>query len=452
MKKILLSVFSIVSLMAFSQYQVGHTTITFNDPTRSGGFGSGGGSGRQIQTEIYYPAAVAGDNVPVVAGEHPVIVFGHGFAMAWDAYENIWEHYAVQGYVLAFPRTEGSLFPAPSHGDFGLDLKIVCQKMLALDANSGSIFFQKLNDRAGIMGHSMGGGASILAASGNTAINTVIGLAPAETNPSAISAATGVTAPALIFSGSADGVTPPNVHHIPIYDGLGSSCKTFVSITGGGHCYYANTNFNCDFGETTSSPNISISRGQQQTITYSVLDPWLDYTLKGDCDAYDEFLNLAGGGSGFTAESVCLPNPVPVITQNGTILTSSVSGVAYQWYLNGNLISGSNSVQHNYTAVGVYTVEVTHADGCTTISAPLTINSLSVSVLPNVVPVLSPNPTNGILNISNMNEIELEVKVMDISGQEVRFELHDQTLDLCGNAKGVYFITVNGYNFRILKN
>jgi len=82
----------------------------------------------------------------------------------------------------------------------------------------------------------------------------------------------------------------------------------------------------------------------------------------------------------------------------------------------------------------------------------LTINSLSVSVLQNVVPVLSPNPTNGILNISNMNEIELEVKVMDISGQEVRFELHDQTLDLCRNAKGVYFITVNGYNFRILKN
>lgn len=81
MKKILLLVFSIVSLIVFSQYQVGHTTITFNDPTRSGGFGSGGGSGRQIQTEIYYPAAVAGDNVPVVAGEHPVIVFGHGFAM-----------------------------------------------------------------------------------------------------------------------------------------------------------------------------------------------------------------------------------------------------------------------------------------------------------------------------------------------------------------------------------
>ena len=63
---------------------------------------------------------------------------------------------------------------------------------------------------------------------------------------------------ALIFSGTADGVTPAAEHHTPIYNGLASSCKNFVNITGGGHCYYAQTNFNCDFGESTSSPNISI--------------------------------------------------------------------------------------------------------------------------------------------------------------------------------------------------
>ncbi|MDG0973711.1 MAG: hypothetical protein P8O07_06080, partial [Crocinitomicaceae bacterium] len=44
--------------------QVGTTTITFNDPARTGGFGSGGGAGRQIQTEIYYPATTAGTDVP----------------------------------------------------------------------------------------------------------------------------------------------------------------------------------------------------------------------------------------------------------------------------------------------------------------------------------------------------------------------------------------------------
>ena len=110
-------------------FPIGHTTITFNDPTRSGGFGSGGGSGRQIQTEIYYPSTSNGTNTPVANGTFPIIVFGHGFAMSWDAYENIWEDLVAKGYIMAFPRTEGSLLPAPSHANFGLDLALVEIKM-----------------------------------------------------------------------------------------------------------------------------------------------------------------------------------------------------------------------------------------------------------------------------------------------------------------------------------
>ncbi|MCX6196443.1 MAG: hypothetical protein NTY55_07285 [Flavobacteriia bacterium] len=80
------------SLISYSQYQIGHTTFTFNDPLRTGGFGSGGGVGRQIQTEIYYPANTSGDNVSLASGRFPVITFGHGFAMAWSAYATIWQH------------------------------------------------------------------------------------------------------------------------------------------------------------------------------------------------------------------------------------------------------------------------------------------------------------------------------------------------------------------------
>ncbi|MEY4570875.1 MAG: hypothetical protein RLZ10_68, partial [Bacteroidota bacterium] len=144
MRIILLLVTIFTSINLFSQYQVGHTTITFNDPARTGGFGSGGGAGRQIQTEIYYPATSGGDNVAVASGQFPVITFGHGFAMSWDAYTNIWQHYVARGFIMAFPRTEGSLIPSPSHGDFGTDLKQVSDKMLALNANSSSIFNGKI--------------------------------------------------------------------------------------------------------------------------------------------------------------------------------------------------------------------------------------------------------------------------------------------------------------------
>ena len=218
MKKnyIQLVAFILLSFTALAQYPIGSTTITFNDASRTGGYGSGGGAGRQIQTEVYYPAIAAGVDASVANGVFPVITFGHGFAMSWDAYQNIWEHYVPLGYIVVFPRTEGSLFPAPSHGDFGLDLKLVDEKMQLLNANVASSFYQKISSNSAIMGHSMGGGATILAGAGNTSVETIIGFAPAETTPSAISASINVTVPAIIFSGSQDGVTPPADNHTPI--------------------------------------------------------------------------------------------------------------------------------------------------------------------------------------------------------------------------------------------
>ena len=76
----------------------------------------------------------------------------------------------------------------------------------------------------------------MLAAANNANISGIVGLAPAETNPSAIGVCANISVPALIFSGSSDGVTPPAEHHLPIYQGIASSCKSFVSITGGAHC------------------------------------------------------------------------------------------------------------------------------------------------------------------------------------------------------------------------
>lgn len=114
----LLLIISVVTATA-QPFQIGHRQITYQDPARGN---------RNIQTEIYYPAATAGNNVSVETGAFPVIVFGHGFAMAWDAYQNIWEDLVPQGYIIAFPRTEGSLIPAPDHDAFGKDLAFLITK------------------------------------------------------------------------------------------------------------------------------------------------------------------------------------------------------------------------------------------------------------------------------------------------------------------------------------
>lgn len=290
------------------QFQVGQMTITFNDPDRTGGFGDGGGPGRQIQTEIYYPADQAGENVEVAEGSFPIISFGHGFVMTWSAYANIWEFLVPAGYIVAFPRTEGSL--APSHEDFGLDLALVIDRIKAEGLNESSLLFDHVANTAAIMGHSMGGGATFIGAANNTNVQAVIGLASAETNPSAIAAAANVEAPLLMFAGSSDDVTPPGEHQIPIYNSTAAACKYLVNITGAGHCQFANSNGTCELGELFTSGNISISRAEQHATVNDYMLPWLNRWLKGDTEAQQTFVDLLLTDDRITFQEQCVVTSV----------------------------------------------------------------------------------------------------------------------------------------------
>jgi len=262
-------------------YQIGHSTVNFTDASRSN---------RSIAAEIYYPSDTVGDNVAVTNNNNlafPVLSFGHGFVMTWDAYQNFWNFLVPNGYIMIFPKTEGSF--SPSHLDFAKDLAFLIDKMNALGSDSNSIFFNRISAMNCVMGHSMGGGASFLAAELNSNIKTLLNFAPAETNPSAIQSSVSITIPALIFAGINDCVTPPISNQIPMYEGLNSSCKTLISIVGGSHCQMANTNFLCGIGELTCTPQPTITRTAQQNSINSYILPWLDYQLKGNCSQGDVF-------------------------------------------------------------------------------------------------------------------------------------------------------------------
>ncbi|HEY0090880.1 MAG TPA: hypothetical protein VGB43_00210, partial [Flavobacterium sp.] len=140
---------------ALGQYQIGHTTINFVDPSRND---------RSIETEVYYPADMAGDDVALalLGGQFPVLTFGHGFLMGFAAYENIWTAMVPEGFIMAFPTTEGGLLP--SHAEFGLDLNFVGEQLANLGSEPTSIFYNRVSSLNAVMGHSMGGGAAFLAA------------------------------------------------------------------------------------------------------------------------------------------------------------------------------------------------------------------------------------------------------------------------------------------------
>ena len=443
-----------------AQHQIGHYNITFQDPSRSN---------RNIETEIYYPAMSTGNNTTVVSGQFPVIIFGHGFVMVWDAYENLWEEFVPNGYIMVFPKTEGNLI-STDHQQFGWDLQFLVTKIQDEDNNNSSPIYNAVANNTALMGHSMGGGASFLAAdslciNGNSQLKTIIGLAPAESSSngvSSIASAINITVPSLIFSGSQDGVTPPIDHHIPMYDNLSSDCKTFISITGGGHCYFANSNFNCDFGESTSSTGISITRAEQHAVTFDFLNLWLDYTLKDDCGDFYIFQDSLAISNRITFNQSCLLNPIASITENGGVLTSTVTGIGYQWYLNNNIISGANSLDYTPTLSGDYTIEVIFSSGCPTLSSPYSFSTSSILNKNNFDQAihLFPNPFSGELTIELDNAYDdIIINVRNVSGKLVSTQNYKSTKNITFKIKeatGIYIIEVsnkegNSAKFKVIK-
>ena len=278
MRKIYLILFVIVVAITNSNaqpYQIGHTTITFIDASRSN---------RSIATEVYYPADVAGDNVALTTSnslKFPSLVFGHGFVMTWDAYQNFWEALVPNGYIIAFPKSEGSF--SPSHLEFGKDLAFVINQMNILGTQNTSIFFNRVSPKNAVMGHSMGGGASFLSVPFNSNITALVNFAAAETTPSAITASASISIPSLIFAGANDCVAPASTNQVPLYNGLASACKTYISMVGASHCQMSNSNVLCNFGEATCTPTPTISRSVQHAKIFSYLLPWLNYQLKSEC-------------------------------------------------------------------------------------------------------------------------------------------------------------------------
>ena len=275
-------------------FLIGHKQQAFIDSSRSN---------RTIDAEIYYPANSAGDNVPVANGTFPTLVFGHGFVMTWDSYDYLWNGIVPSGYILVFPKSEGSF--SPSHTDFGKDIAFLVDAMKLEGLNQSSIFYNAVSDKSAAMGHSMGGGSAFLSIQYNNSITALATLAAAVTNPSSVSAASGIQIPSLTIAGANDCIAPTANHQTPMYSGLSSSCKTYINILEASHCQFAGTSFTCSFGEATCLPASAISADVQHDLTLQLLLPWLANYLKNDCAAGAQFQEFITNNLSLTLEQNC---------------------------------------------------------------------------------------------------------------------------------------------------
>jgi hypothetical protein len=189
------------------------------------------------------------------------------------------------------------------------------------------------------------------------------------------------------------------------------------------------------------------------------LDPWLDYILNDNCEAYTSFQTALSSTTGTTGVTTCPSVAAVSITVNGAVLTASTTGVSYQWYYNNTPINNATSQSFTATQDGNYTVKVTYQYGCIT-SAPYAYSSGGVGIDENIIAFnLFPNPVSNTLTINNLSGKMANYSLLDLSGRPIlTFESQDVnvSMDLSKFSKGNYFVNIEGFTgkktYRIVKD
>ncbi|GIV10258.1 MAG: hypothetical protein KatS3mg019_2349 [Fimbriimonadales bacterium] len=249
-------------------YRAGRRRVTVRRPNNT-----------TFNAQLYYPATATGDNAPYdgSGAPYPAVSFGHGFLQPPERYRSILEHLATWGYFVI--ATESGLELFPNHRAYAEDLRhcLTYLEQQHADPNS-TLFGQVATGQFGVSGHSMGGGASILAAAADTRIKAVANLAAAETNPSAIQASPQVTVPHSLISGSADTITPLSSNGQRMYN-AGFAPKLLPVIQGGWHCGFQDASMiGCDSGP--------MPRATQLQITRRLLTAFFELYLRNDLVAW----------------------------------------------------------------------------------------------------------------------------------------------------------------------
>jgi dienelactone hydrolase len=234
--------------------------------------------GSTFTAVLNYPATATGAGTPFDAAgaPYPGVAFGHGFFQPVSAYTSTLRHLATWGFFVISPTTQGGLFP--SHAALADDLRHCLTWLQLQTADPASPYHQAVDTAAfGLSGHSMGGGASCLAAAADARVRALAPLAPAETNPSAVTALASVATPTRLVCGTQDSIVPTASNGAPMYAATAGP-RQLVSIVGGWHCGFEDApalgGFGCDSG--------ALSRPEQLALTRRELTEFFLLYLAGD--------------------------------------------------------------------------------------------------------------------------------------------------------------------------
>ncbi len=143
--------------------------------------------------------------------------------------------------------------------------------------------------------------------------------------------------------------------------------------------------------------------------------------------------------------------PLPTITQNGYVLTSSPAN-NYQWQFNSIDIPGATQQSYTATETGFYTVVISNETGCVSSNTLYVLVTGMEDISGNEFFAVYPNPSNGLITVEFMNSqiTEATITVINALGQIIfssnpkNITAHfTTTIDLGAIAEGIYFLEIS---------
>ena len=201
-----------VSLLEAS---TGPFTYTRTSVSATAASGYGGGT-------IYHPTNVSG---PFAA-----IAISPGYTARQSSISWWGERLASHGFVVITIDTNSTSDQPSSRAT---QLMAALRQLVTFSNTSSHPLYRKVDpDRLGVMGHSMGGGGTLIAARDNPALKAAIPLAPWNTSSSFSS----VSVPTLIVACEADSVAPVSSHASPFYNSIPTATeKAYLEFNGADH-------------------------------------------------------------------------------------------------------------------------------------------------------------------------------------------------------------------------
>jgi dienelactone hydrolase len=234
---------------------------------------AGGGS---FAATVFYPASApggAGAPLDTSGAPYPAVVFGHGYLANPGMYAVTLSRLATEGFVVIAPRTRRMLLP--DHSQFADDMSASLTWLVGESKRTDSLFSGAIRpDAFGAAGHSMGGGAALLAASRDPRIVAVSTFAAADTRPSSLDVVDRIGGAVQFIAGSDDAIAPLEDHQRPLFDAV-TAAKQLVVLKGGSHCGFLDEEPPlCDSG--------SMNRDEQLALSRELLSDWFRQHLAGD--------------------------------------------------------------------------------------------------------------------------------------------------------------------------